>query len=169
MKRLSRNRDGQIAVVDVILFMTIMLIASAVVIGSNGSVGLEELEFRGLQQYTSDYASTVLAMELGGMEYLDSSGSAVLLGESGKSISQLLCDEEIILRADASCDFSTYNQRILDVARALLRSGLDCAISCDDILITSNELPIEHCASQVSIFPGETGENVTITVYVWVV
>ena len=174
MRLFPRDRNGQSAMVDAILFMTIMLIASAVIIGSASPTKSANLEFSGLQQYTQDFTGTLLAMELNGLHYIDVAGDTINVSGSGNSIGQLLCDEALILRNGIDMDFSSFESAIHNAGRTILRPGLDCAISCDGSSIflsgsisNASLLPPEHCASQMSVFPG-IGPNIVITVYVWV-
>jgi hypothetical protein len=175
MRPLKRDRAGQAAMVDAILFMTIMLIASAVIIGSASSIKPANIEFSGLQQYADDFSETLLAMEIGGLQYNGAAGTMVNVSGSDKSISQLLCDETLILRNSTSPDFSDYESTIYGAGKAIIRPGLDYAISCDDdsIFLSGRissilELPPDRCASQMVVFAG-SGSSITITVYVWVI
>ena len=175
MRTRSVSSGGQAAMVDAILFMTLMLIASAVVIGSARPPGSELSD---LQRYTADYAQTVLSAELSGVEYKDVEGRGITLGESGRSIGQLLCDESSILsNGIGRSDFSEYEARILAAGKSIIRPDMDFAISCNDgtVFISANascisELPGTHSASQMIVWTGDlTATPVTMTVYVWVV
>ena len=161
--------------VDAILFMTIMLVASAVVIGSSTSSTQYN---HGLQQYVGDFAGTVLSVELSGLEYKDTMGRSVNLGDSPRSIGQLLCDEAVILgNGGGDSDFSDYNAVILAACRHMVRPGLGFSVSCNDgsVLISDtiadiSELPETRSASQLAILPDGAGSvAVTITVHVWVI
>lgn len=164
---------GQAAMVDAILFMTVMLIASAVVIGSTGQ---RPSDSSGVQQYVGDFAQTILATELANLHYTDVDGNVVFLGDSGRSIGRLLCDEAVILDSGRGpCDFSSYEDVILTAGSRLIRPGLDFAISCNGgaVFISGDadsisELPHNRCARQAEILIDGTS-SVTITVYVWVV
>jgi hypothetical protein len=169
-----QDNAGQAAMVDAILFMTIMLVASAVIIGSASSIKPANVEFSGLQQYAVDYAETLLAMEISGLNYKDTAGATVNVSGSGKSISQLLCDEALILRESTASNFTNYESNILRAGKSIIRPGLDYAISCDGAMFLSNRistisnLPPDRCANQMIVFAG-SGPSITITVYVWVV
>ena len=169
-----QDNAGQAAMVDAILFMTIMLIASAVIIGSASSIKPANVELSGLQQYSADYTETLLAMELSGLNYNDAAGATVNVSGSGKSISQLLCDEALILRDSAASNFTNYESTIYNAGKYILRPGLDYAISCDGAVLLSgtisgiSELPPDRCASQMAVFAG-SGSSIIITVYVWVI
>jgi hypothetical protein len=170
-----QDNAGQAAMVDAILFMTVMLIASAVIIGSASSFKPASVEYSGLQQYAADYAETLLAMEISDINYEDAAGATVNISGSGKSISQLLCDEALILRESTTSNFSDYESTIFGAGKAIIRPGLDYAISCDEDSIflsgsisSLSELPPNRCASQMIVFAG-SGSSIIITVYVWVV
>ena len=175
MVKLRQDRGAQVAMVDAILFMTIMLVASAIIIGSSGSDGTDAQEYLGLQQYTGDFAGTFLSVEFGEMTYLNGTGGIVIVG-NGKSVGLALCDEALLLqRSGGVGDFTSYDKSILDAGRNLLRPGLDFAVSCDigsifisTVIENSTQLPLNHCASQVQILAGEN-TAITITVFVWVV
>jgi len=161
--------------VDAILFMTVMLIASAVIIGSASSIKPANVEFSGLQQYAVDFSETLLAMEISGLHYENSTGATVNVSGSGKSISQLLCDEVLIIRDSTASNFSDYESIIFTAGQAIIRPGLDYAISCDgDSIFLSgrissmSELPPDRCASQMMVF-ADSSTSITITVYVWVI
>lgn len=168
--RLGGRGGGQAAMVDAILFMTIMLVACAVVVGSSGAARSDGRE--ALQRYAADYADALLASELSGLEYANATGSNISAAASGLCVAQLLCDEALVLENASGCDFSGYNARILTAARALLRPGLDCAVSCGPAFISglgdAGMLPADRCASRMTVIPG-SGDALDITVYVWVV
>lgn len=174
MSQLHRDRKGQAAMVDAILFMTIMLIASAVIIGSASSFKATDVKFSGLQQYTVDFTGTMLAMEIGGLQYKIATGATVNVSGSDKSISQFLCDEALILRENTASNFTNYESTIFSAGKSIIRPGLDYAISCDDAIFLSNristisDLPSDRCASQLIVFAG-SGSSITIIVYVWVI
>jgi hypothetical protein len=169
-----QDNAGQAAMVDAILFMTVMLIASAVIIGSASSIKPANVEFSGLQQYASDYAETLLAMEISGLNYEDSAGATVNVSGAGKSISQLLCDEALMLRENTASNFTCYESAIFNAGKSIIRPGLDYAISCEGTMFISggtsgiSDLPPDRCASQMIVFAG-SGPTIVITVYVWVV
>ena len=171
------NNDGQAALVDAILFMTVMLIASAVIIGSASSSRPVDVQYSGLQQYLRNFAQTLLAVELCGMSYIDVTGQYILLEDSGRSIGQLLCDEAMVLsNGHGQSDFTDYEIRVMDAANSLLRPGMGYAISCDETAVfISNcigdftELPPDRFASQMVIF-SDIGASyrISITVSLWV-
>jgi hypothetical protein len=170
----KRDRRGQAAMVDAILFMTVMLIASAVIIGSAGSIRPANTEYSGLQQYAVDFSETLLAMDICGLNYEDPTGATVNVSGSGNSISQRLCDESLILRDSTASNFSDYESAIFCAGNAIIRPGLDYAISSDgdSIFISGtissmSDLPPDRCASQMMVFAG-SGSSIIITIYVWV-
>ncbi|MFO7618857.1 MAG: hypothetical protein R6W91_04295 [Thermoplasmata archaeon] len=174
MRPRVRDSAGQAAMVDAILFMTVMLVASAVVIGSTTLPGTG---LSVVQQYTADYAQTLLSVELTGLEYRDAGGNAVILNGSGRSIGQLLCDEALILGAGIGrSDFSDYDAKILAAGKSIIRPDMDFAISCNGgaVFISGctssvSGLPGTHSASQMTIWDGSASlAPITITVYVWV-
>ncbi len=174
MGSLCDNGRAQSAVIDAILFMTIMLIASAVIIGS--SCPIRSQEFADMQQYTNDFAQTYLAVELGDMQYNDSSGNQTSTGSAARTVCQALCDECIIVRNHSIEEFESYNSRLLSLGNSILRPGLDFAVSCDDgaVFISNriawfDELPEDRCASQIEIWPGDSSATkIRITIFVWV-
>ncbi|MBA3046043.1 MAG: hypothetical protein KKH41_07345 [Candidatus Thermoplasmatota archaeon] len=173
MKRRPMNSEGQLAMVDAILFMTVMLIASAVIIGSAGSVKPENVEYTSQRQYADDFARTMLAVEIAGMEYMNADGETINISEAGIRIAQLLCDEAIILENSIGTpDFFDYEARILEAGSNLIRPGMGFAIAAGDAVFISqaSELPSERFASQMVIITDYlSGSSVTITVYVWVI
>ncbi len=173
-----RNNLGQTAMTDAILFMTLMVIACAVVIGSTQGGKGNLVQRNGLQQYTEDFAGTLLAMELRDLYYTDVNGDIVDL--SGRSIGQLLSEEVVLLSggAPASGFADGYEPGILDAGKALVREGIGFALVSEGggqtskILVSYHidsigDLPADRCASQMEYFVGNC-ETVTITVYVWV-
>jgi hypothetical protein len=168
---------GQVAIVDAILFMTIMLVASAVVIGSSGINSRQADNSSQMQQYAREFSETVLNLELTGLEYTGPSGEVVNLGNASSSVGRLLCDEAMILGSGHdNCDFTDYNVDIVKACGYIIRPGLDFAISCDgsSVFISRNmdsiaELPPTRSASQFEIF-SDSGDfqAVTIIIYVWV-
>ena len=147
------NRDdGQTALVDSIIFMILMLLASGIILGSAGS----NVQNDGLSLFTNDYADTLLAME-------------IIDGQGSRPISDILC-EQAILSEQSNC--TIINEAILDSGDLLIRPGLAYAISCQDLLISSHissaeELPIQRQASQREYLI--QNEQINITVYVWVI
>lgn len=139
---------GQTALVDSIIFMILMLLASGIILGSAGS----NIQNDGLSQYSNDYADTLLAVEV---------------GENARSVSNILCEQAIL--SDQS-NFTGMNEEILNSGDVLIRPGLAYAISCQDMLISSHidsieELPIQRHASQREYLVHD--EQIIITVYVW--
>jgi hypothetical protein len=150
---------------DALLFMTVMTVACAVVVGSSGGDATgARLE---LQRYADDFTSTLLAAELEGMEYRRGNESVAM---PRGCVARLIFDEAMVLEGGEGCDFSGYNARLLGAARALLRPGLGCAMSCGPVLIGGEAgLPADRCASQMTVLPEGGAEPLTITVYVWVI
>ncbi|MCK5024913.1 MAG: hypothetical protein KAR56_04780 [Thermoplasmata archaeon] len=144
--------DGQTALVDSILFMILMLLASGIILGSAGSRIQND---NGLHQYANDFADTLLVMEISD-------------GQGDRPISDILCEQAIL--SDQS-NFTITNGAILDSGDLLIRPGLTYAISYQDILLSSHidsveELPIQRQASQREYLIQDV--QITITVYVWV-
>ncbi len=170
------DTSGQAAIVDAIMFMTIMLIASAVVIGATGFNRTTVQDSSTLQQYARDFSTTVLKTELSGLAYDGPNGETVNLGNSSRSISQLLCDEAMILgNGPSDYDFTEYNGETLRACNLIIRPGLGFAISCngDSIFISDGpscmeELPPTRSASQFEISP-DSINDVIIIIFVWVV
>ena len=141
--------DGQTALVDSIIFMILMLLASGIILGSAGSIIQKDA---GLHQYTNDFADTLLAMEV---------------GENIKPVSDILCEQAIL--SDQS-NFTAMNQMILDSGDQLIRPGLAYALSYQNVLISSHidsieDLPTQRQASQREYLILD--ETIIITVYVW--
>ncbi len=167
------------AMTDAILFMTLMVIACAVVIGSTQGGKGSLVQRNGLQQYTEDFAGTVLAVELRDLYDTDANGDIVNL--TGRSVGQLLSEEVVLLSGGAPVSgfADGYESGILDAGKGLVREGLGFALLSEgggqtsSILISYHidsvgDLPANRCASQMEYFVGN-GETVTITVYVWVI
>ncbi len=157
---------AQTAMVDAILFMTIMLVASAVILGSSGYHDNPNLDFTAIQQYTTDFAETYMGIDLN------------LENGSWRSVSQLLCDECLALRQGAAAsEQEELNAQIMATGRNLIRPGLDFAVSCDtgSVFISGNapdldSLPGNRCATMMTVYPGESlGGDIVIAVFVWVV
>jgi len=143
---------GQVALVDAIIFMIFMSLASGIILGSAGN--LSNADNSGLQQYTSNFADTLLAVEI---------------GENFKPVSEILCDEAIL---DNQLNFTDINAAILETGDALIRPGLGYAISCQDIFLSNyiedkEELPAERQASQKTLMVLDS--QIDITIYVWVI
>jgi hypothetical protein len=158
--------EAQVAMVDAILFMTIMLVASAVILGSSGYRDNSSADFAAIQQYTTDFTETYMGVDLN------------LENGSWRSVSQLLCDECLALRqGGVASESGELNSRILATGRNIIRPGLDFAISCDmgAVFISGNlhdldSLPGNRCADMMTVFPGEgLGGDIVISVFVWVV
>jgi len=176
MRKCHRD-EGQAAIVDAIMFMTIMLVASAVILGASGGWYNRDSN-DGILQYTTEYASTVLRMELPGASYTDPCGQFVDLNGSMRSVGFLLCDEAMILEfGPGSSNFSEYNDAMLTACKNIIRPGLGFAISCNEgsVFISGSisgirELPDTRSASHILISPyPEMQSSVSITFYVWVV
>ncbi len=142
---------GQAALVDSIIFMILLLLASGIILGSAGSS--PDID-SGLQQYASDFTDTLLAMEV---------------GENNKPVTELLLDQAIL---DGQSNFTDINMAILDAGNALVRPGLGYAISSQDIFLSSfvdeiGELPADRQASQRKFMI--QGSQIDITIYMWVI
>ena len=174
MRGLRGENCAQSAVIDAILFMAVMLVASAVMIGSSGLI--RSPGFSSLQQYTDDFSQTYMAVELNELLYIDSSGNQTSTGSAARTVCQALCDECLIVRNHSIEGFESYNSRLLSLGNSILRPGLDFAVSCDNgaVFITNRigeptELPEERCASQIEIWPGDSSATkIRITIFVWV-
>ena len=139
---------GQTALVDSIIFMILMLLASGIILGSAGNI----IQNNGLSQYTNDFADTLLTMDI---------------GENATPVSDILCNQAIL---SSLSNFTASNQEILDSGDLLIRPGLAYAITCQDMLLSSNidsieELPTQRQASQREYLVHD--EQIIITVYVW--
>jgi len=157
--------DGQTAMVDAVLFMIVMLVASGLVLAAfpaSRGAGSGRAE---LQQYASDFREAFMAVEL-------QTGTS-----SWASVSRMLCDECFALRRGAeSSSFEQDNAAIYSAGRNLVRPGLDFAVSCDGGAVFVSRLgpgfdglPADRCASTVKVCAGEGIEGeIGITVYVWV-
>lgn len=173
MKRLSRGRGGQVAMVDAILFMTLMLIASGVMVGSSEFMESDDSGYGVLQIYTGDFAEVFLQMEVTGLNYVNSTGDTVALGDSGISAAKALCDE--MLLSGTGGNFTEYENCILAAGSLLIRPGAGFAVSCSPVAIfisnlapTEEKMPLNRCASLHSYLAGE-GLEIEITVFVWVI
>ena len=175
---LIESDNGQTAMTDAILFMTLMVIACAVVIGSTGDWGTSLAQRRGLQQYTDDFADTLLSVELADIYYLDGNGDVVDLAGSPRSVGLLLSEEVLLIRngMPKAGLAQGYERPILDAGRSLSRSGTGFAILCDndgtqafisDFVTDSDELPADRSASQRTVSLPGCG-TMSITVYTWV-
>ena len=145
--------DGQTALVDSIIFMILMLLASGIILGSAGNSIPDD---NGLNQYTNDFADTLLAMEISH-------------NQGSKSVSDILCEQAIL---SGQVNFTGTNEAIFDSGDMLIRPGLAYAISCQDVFLSSyidsiDELPIQRQASQREYLI--QSEQIIITIYVWVV
>lgn len=173
MRRLSRGRGGQVAMVDAILFMTLMLIASGVMVGSTKFTDSATSEYNALETYTGDFAETFLSMEVTGLSYLNSTGEVISIGNSGISIAKALCDEALLDVESGS--FSEYEKCILAAGNLLIRPGLGFTVSCSptgifisNLASAETDMPLNRCASRHSYLAGD-GTEIEITVYVWVI
>ena len=172
------SNNGQTAMTDAILFLTLMVIACAVVIGSTGDWGTSLAQRRGLQQYTDDFTDTLLSVELTDIYYLDGNGDVVDLTGSPRSVGLLLI-EEIMLIQNGMPETGLaqgYERPILDAGRSLSRSGTGFAILCDndgtlaflsDFVTDPDDLPGDRSASQRTVSLPGSG-TMSITVYTWV-
>ena len=148
-----RDSLGQTALIDAIIFMILMSLASGIILGFGGDAAIQQSEMEGIQQYSHDFADTLLSMEV---------------GEHPRPISEILCDQAIIRQSN----FTAMNETILEAGNLLVRPGLAYAISYQDNLISSHadfteELPDERYASQRLY--NINGKQVDIIVFVWVI
>jgi len=166
MRHRISGSAAQVAMVDAILFMTIMLVASAVILGSSGYRDNSSEDFAAIQQYSTDFMETLMAVDLNQANC------------SFRSVSQVLCDECLALRQGVTTEeYETMNALILATGRNLIRPGMDFAVSCGmgSVFISGNapdldSLPGNRCANMMTVYPGEgLGGDVAITVFVWVV
>ena len=171
-----RNANGQTALVDSIVFMILLTLASSIILGS-GSGYSRQSEIEGLQQYSSDFTETLLAMEIDTLNYTDSQGEAIALNGSFKNICQLITDVTIInYQTSEQANLSGYESAILDTGNLLIRSGMGFAVcsSLEDQTLflschTENEesMPNERYATQRLYDIADL--HVKLTVYVWVI
>lgn len=166
MKLPIADSRAQASMVDAILFMTIMLVASAVVLGSSGYRDGADTEYSAVRQYADDFGDALLALDLS------------MANGSWRSASQMLCDECLALRRGAEpSQYDDNNILIMNAGRNIIRPGLDFAVSCDNgsvfisgMVEDANSLPPDRCASEMAFYPGDgLGGPIAITVYVWVV
>jgi len=157
---------AQASMVDSILFMTIMLVASAVVLGSSGHQRGTDTGFPVIRQYADDFGDTFMALDL------------PVENGSWTSVSRMLCDECLALRRGAEpSQYDEINIHIMNAGRNIIRPGLDFAVSCDNgsifmssLVPDAGSLPPDRCASEMTVYPGGgLGGPIAITVYVWVI
>lgn len=149
---MRRDSSGQAALVDSIIFMILMLLASGIILGSSGSIG--PAPDTGLQQYADDFADTLLSMEI---------------GNGSMPVSRILCDQAIL---GNQSDAAAWNSAIMESGNALVQPGLGYAVACQGVFLSNHasgigDLPADRQASRRDFMV--LGNHVEITVYVWVV
>lgn len=176
------NRHGQMAMTDAILFMTLMIIACAVVLGPALESNFSATKRDGLQQYTEDFTNTLLTLELDGLCYTNQSGGEVNFSGAPKAIQNYLVEEVLLVyQGVPRSNFAEgYESAILSAGMVLQRPGTDFAIFSEmksqgvsiflsGSLANQSELPGDRCASQRASFLSNGEYEVNITVFVWVV
>ena len=173
-----RDSSGQTALVDAIIFMILMSLASGIILGSGGGTAASQSEMESIQQYTHDFTDTLLAMEIESPNYIDPEDNLITMNGSASSIGQLLCDAAIInYQSTGQVNFSGYVTAIKNAGNSLIRPGLGYAVyslvGSHQALFLSNqiddieELSDERYASQRLY--DVNGNPVNITIFVWVI
>lgn len=178
---IRKSRHGQMAMTDAILFMIIMIIACAVVLGPTLKSNFSATRRDSLQQYTEDFTNTLLALELEGLSYVNQSGSSVNSSGAPKPIQNYLVEEVLLFfQGVPRSNFAEgYESAIVSAGMALQKPGTDFAILGEmqtqgvsiflsKSLTNQNELPGDRCGSQRVSFLNQGEFEVNITVFVWV-
>ena len=169
---------AQTALVDAIVFMILMSLASGIILGSGGGTAYGQSEMESLQQYSHDFTDTLLAVEIESPNYIDPEDNQITMNGSACSIGQLLCDAAIInYQSTGQVNFSGYVTAILNTGNSVIRPGLGYAVyshvGSNQAIFLSNqiddveELPDELYASQ-RLYDVH-GNLVNITIFVWVI
>lgn len=129
--RLLHKEDGQSSVYDAMMFLSIMLVASTLIIGiSNYLLRAEDIRsFEELEQYSTRYANAVLSSTVPNASYIDSLGSRVTSQDI--SVQDMIIEEMVLLRSGVPGDnfngTDGYNNRIVHVLSSLLDKDRFCA------------------------------------------
>ena len=174
-----RDLEGQTALVDAIIFMILMSLASGIILGSGGGAAAWQSEIEGLQQYSDDFSDTLLAMEVESPNYTDPEGNTITMNGSVSSISQLLSDAAIInFQSAGQANLSSYEAAIQNAGNSLIRPGYGYAAYShvegqeNQTIFLSNqvdefgEMPDERYASQRLYEVDDV--QVNITIFIWV-
>ncbi len=150
------NRKGQTAMVDSLVFLALMGIATAIILAD---VPVEDVEYQELQYYSRDFAETLLSVD-------------ILQNGTGEDICTLLC-EATVLKMNGG-DTSEIEEQILNAGISLIRPGASFAISSGSI---EQDFFMSDHAEGPGDLPGEVaalsrqlvfnGLQIEIIVYVW--
>ena len=173
------DNQGQTALVDAIIFMILMTLASGIILGSGAGSAIKQSEIEGLQQYTQEFAETLLAIEIESPGYIGPRGDNITINGSVNCISMLLCDAAIVdYQTGNQANYSELQNSIEAIGNSLVRPGIGYAIHShvegqeSNGLFVSNqidlneELPDQLFASQNKY--EIAGEKVVVTVFTWV-
>ena len=177
---MSFDEKGQSSVHDAMMFLSIMLVASALIVGvSNHLLRAGDVhDFERLHNHTTRLASTVLSSTVPNASYVDEDGRTIISKDI--SVLDMIIEELVMLDWGLSRDDfdgpGRYNGRIVQVVSALLDEDIFFYALCgqygDLEIALGNSIPsgnqgVEVAASTARIpMPGEE-YDVLITLHLW--
>jgi len=155
------NSTGQAAMVDAIIFMILLTLASGIVLTAGNRIPGDDSSY----QYSEDFADTVLSLD-------------IEIFNNTRPLGNVLCDMTMLEISGASLDNGSWEGKVTDAGNALIRSGMGWAIESrtgesDAVIFVSPNvdgsdlMPDDVYASQRIYSYG--GEAIRITVFTWVI
>ncbi len=180
MEMRMQPEDGQSSVYDAMIFLSIMLVASALIIGAYTHLRRAEevYSYEELHRNSVRFANAVLSSTVPNASYVDSFGNKVTSRDI--SVRDMIIEELMLLESGIpKQNFEGpegYNSRILNVSSSLLdEDRFLCALSArygDQEIIFGRGLPAEDrrgetAAQTIRIPVPEVENDITITVHLW--
>ena len=178
--RNPHDEEGQSSIYDAMMFLSIMLVASASIIGvSNYLLRADDVRsFEELENYSARYANAVLSSTVPNATYIDGLGSNVTSQDI--SVRDMIIEELVLLRSGVPEEnfggSGGYDERIAHVLSSLLDTDRFQARLCgrygvQEVAFGSESEPAGHkediAANTARISMPEAENDILIVVYVW--
>lgn len=178
--RIQLEEDGQSSVYDAMMFLSIMLVASALIVGvSNHLLRADDVRsFDDLEQSSMRFANAVLTSTVPNASYIDGMGSKVTSRDI--SVQDMVIEELVLLRSgmpEENFDGADgYNERIVQVLSSLLDKdrffGALFGQYGDEEIMLGDGFPFQgqqgEIAANTTRIPMPEEENdIIIIVYLW--
>ncbi|MCK4445328.1 MAG: hypothetical protein KAW09_12340 [Thermoplasmata archaeon] len=176
--RIQPKEDGQSSVYDAMIFLSIMLVASALIVGaSTHLLRAEDVHsYENLHQNSVRFTNAVLSSTVPNASYVDSFGFKVISKDI--SIQDMIIQELVLLESGVpEQNFrgeGGYNIRVEGVLSSLIdKDRFHCTLSgshrSHEITFGDSfpDSPYEIAANTTEIYLPEDDASITITLYVW--
>jgi hypothetical protein len=173
---LTVSREGQTAAFDATIFLAIMLVASALIVGVSGYLEQEEdtRAFEELQVLTTRLANAVLESTVPNASYMDINGDRYV--QVDISVQDMIVEELLLMNAGVPPDNfdgpGGYSDRIGQILSALVdEDRYQCSLFSSyldhDLHIGSIDKTVETAVHTIEIsLPGEAG-HIQIKLKLW--